>query len=364
MNFIRENILKIVTFIVILVVIIIVFSFVFKGTGSSKANTYAQMEENLKNAAQRYATKNTKVLPKSEKEQSMINTDTLVNAEYIKELYSIDDENVKCSGYVLISKNGDSYTYIPHIKCGKYYETKTIADYIETNEQLATADDGLYKYGEKYVYRGENPKNFLKMGEKLYRIIEITEDNELKLISTTKYQDSFVWDDRYNIEKDRNYGINDYAKSRLKEGLEEVYKSDYFTEGEKSIIIPHSICIGKRYLDDQSIDGKTECATVYPDQKVSLINVSEYMRASLDSNCTNATSESCSNYNYFENISSYLKTITAVADNTYQIYKINYGIADASNASTTVAVYPVVYIDKNTLYAAGDGTEENPYTVR
>ena len=218
-----------------------------------------------------------------------------------------------------------------------------------------------YKYGEKYVYRGENPKNFLKMGEKLYRIIEITEDNELKLISTTKYQDSFVWDDRYNIEKDRNYGINDYAKSRLKEGLEEVYKSDYFTEGEKSIIIPHSICIGKRYLDDQSIDGKTECATVYPDQKVSLINVSEYMRASLDSNCTNATSESCSNYNYFENISSYLKTITAVADNTYQIYKINYGIADASNASTTVAVYPVVYIDKNTLYAAGDGTEENPY---
>ena len=110
------------------------------------------MEENLKNAAQRYATKNTKVLPKSEKEQSKINTDTLVNAEYIKELYSIDDENVKCSGYVLISKNGDSYTYIPHIKCGKYYETKTIADYIETNEQLATADDGLYKYGEKYIY--------------------------------------------------------------------------------------------------------------------------------------------------------------------------------------------------------------------
>ena len=31
----------------------------------------------------------------------------------------------------------------------------------------------------------------------------------------------------------------------------------------------------KRYLDDQSIDGKTECATVYPDQKVSLINVSD-----------------------------------------------------------------------------------------
>ena len=53
MNFIRENIVKIVTFIVILVVMIIVFSFVFKGTGSSKSNTYSQMEENLKVAAEK-----------------------------------------------------------------------------------------------------------------------------------------------------------------------------------------------------------------------------------------------------------------------------------------------------------------------
>ena len=79
MNFIRENIVKIVTFIVILVVMIIVFSFVFKGTGSSKANTYSQMEENLKVAAEKYANKNVKLLPKDEKEQSKINTDTLIN---------------------------------------------------------------------------------------------------------------------------------------------------------------------------------------------------------------------------------------------------------------------------------------------
>ena len=67
MNFIRENIVKIVTFIIILVVVIIVFSFVFKGVGSSKVNTYAQMEENLKVAAEKYANKNTKLLPKDEK---------------------------------------------------------------------------------------------------------------------------------------------------------------------------------------------------------------------------------------------------------------------------------------------------------
>ena len=364
MNFIRENIVKIVTFIVIIVVVILIFAFALRGGGLSKSNTYTQMEENLKIAAQKYANKNIKVLPKSEKEQSKINTDTLVNAEYIKELHSIEDENVKCSGYVLISKSGEKYKYMPYIKCGKYYETKTIAEYIETNEQLATTDDGLYKYGEKFIFRGENPNNFVKIGENLYRIIEITEDNELKLISTKICEDTYSWDDRYNIEKDDNVGINDYSKSRIKDGLNNIYKSEYFNDEERSMIIPHSICIGKRYLDDQNIDGTSECSNVYPDQKVSLINVSEYMRASLDSNCTNSTSESCSNYNYIGNVSPYLMTTTAVADNTYQIYVISYGVAEASDASITGSIYPVVYIDKNTLYAAGDGTEENPYTVR
>ena len=58
MNFIRENILKIVTFVVILVVVIIVFSFVFKGNGSSHSNSYTSIEQNLKNSAIKYANKN------------------------------------------------------------------------------------------------------------------------------------------------------------------------------------------------------------------------------------------------------------------------------------------------------------------
>ena len=85
MNFIRENIVKIITFIVILIVVILICSFLFKGKGMSKASTYTQMEENLKVAAEKYANENTKILPKDEKEQTKVNTDTLINSKYIKE---------------------------------------------------------------------------------------------------------------------------------------------------------------------------------------------------------------------------------------------------------------------------------------
>ena len=86
MGFIRENILKIVTIIVILIVAILVMIFAFGGKNVTKSKSYTQMEENLKTAAKNYLNDNRKLLPKDENEQSKINLDTLVNAKYIKEL--------------------------------------------------------------------------------------------------------------------------------------------------------------------------------------------------------------------------------------------------------------------------------------
>lgn len=363
MNFIRENIVKIIAFIVILVVVIIIFSFVFKENGTSKVNTYSQMEENLKAAAEKYANKNIKLLPKDEKEQSKINTDTLINAKYIKELYSIDDENVKCSGYVLINKDGDNYKYTPYLKCGKYYETTALVDYIKKSETIVTSNDGLYQYNDKLIFRGENPNNFVKIDEGLYRIIEI-EDDRIRLISLDRYKSRVNWDNRYNINEEKYVGINDFGKSRLKDSLEYAFESDFFSDVERSFMVSYDLCIGKRNLDDESIDGTVECSNKYPDMKIGMPYASEYMRGSIDPNCTSTSDLSCTNYNYFDSISSNFDTLTAVADNTYQFYFVDGGVLDVKKASSSFYFYPVIYIDKNALYAGGDGTEENPYTVR
>ena len=363
MNFIRENIVKIITFIVILVVVILICSFLFKGKGMSKASTYTQMEENLKVAAEKYANENTKILPKDEKEQTKVNTDTLINSKYIKEFHSIEDENVKCSGYVLINKNGDNYKYTPYLKCGKYYETTSLVDYIKKNETVVTSDDGLYQYNNKLIFRGENPNNLVKIDEGTYRIIEI-EDDKIRLISTDRYKDRVTWDNRYNINEEKYVGINNFEKSRLKDYLKDAYNSDFFSDVERKFMVSYDLCIGKRNLDDESIDGVVECSNKYPDMKIGMLYASEYMRASIDPNCTSTSDLSCTNYNFFDSISSDFDTLTAVADDTYQFYFVDDGVLDVKKASSNFSFYPVIYIDKNTLYAAGDGTEENPYTVR
>ena len=182
MGFIRENILKIITIIIVLIVAILIMIFAFGNKSTTTAKSYPQMEENLKSATKKYVTDNQKLLPKNENETTKINLDTLVDSKYIKELYSIDDSNVKCNGYVSILKKNSKYKLIPYIKCGKYYETVSISNYIKKND-IVTSGDGLYEVGNKYIFKGENPKNYISIGNRLYRIIEIINygKNTLKL---------------------------------------------------------------------------------------------------------------------------------------------------------------------------------------
>ncbi len=374
MGFIRENILKIVTFVIILVIAIIIFAFLFRGNTANKlsATSYTNMEKMLASAAKNYTNDNKKLLPNSEKETNKINLDTLVNGKYIERLTSLEDTSVECTGYVQITYNNGNYSYIPYLKCGNDYETKTIANYIIDNSEIVTSGDGLYKIGEKYVYRGENPNNYLLLGKRLYRIIDIN-GNDVRLISNSRIEYYTQWDDRYNVERDEYVGINNYSVSRLKEFFEEIYnekkdendfKYEVFSKQEKEKIVSHDICIGKRNLENGEINSYGECQKVEPNQMMSLITVSDVARASIDQNCKSIYDKSCINYNYFSNIGNSIFTLTGVSNNTYEIFYITDGVADVTNSYNTFAPNIVVYINESSNYLSGTGTNEDPYRVR
>ena len=373
MEFIRENIIKIIIFVVVLIVGIFIVAFIFGNNNTSKAATYTNMETKLLNAAKKYANNHPKLLPKEDNESNKINLDTLVNEKYIKDLTAIEDSNISCSGYVDLIYKNKNVVYVPYLKCGKYYKTKTIADYVISNQSVVTSGDGLYKLGTNYVFRGENPNNYLGMGERLYRIVEINDKGEVKLISNKRFNEYLVWDDRYNTEKDDTVGINVYSKSRLKDSLNNVIninstdpKSEYyyFSSQEMEKMIPHDICVGKRPSTYGAISEANECQVVEKDQKLSLITVSEYARASIDSNCRTIFDKSCMNYNYFSQMGDVFRTVTAITDNTYQVFYINDGVAEIARASSSFSSHIIIYIDNLSLYADGDGTYENPYTIR
>ena len=58
----------------------------------------------------------------------------------------------------------------------------------------------------------------------MWRIVKI-ENDQLVLIYNEK-GNRVVWDDRFNTERNRTDGINDYSVSRIYDNLTAIYKND------------------------------------------------------------------------------------------------------------------------------------------
>ena len=54
---------------------------------------------------------------------------------------------------------------------------------IIANEKIVTSGYGLYAVNGNYVYRGELVNNYVKFGKTLWRIVKITSNNNIVLIS-------------------------------------------------------------------------------------------------------------------------------------------------------------------------------------
>lgn len=381
MNFIRDNIIKIIAFLVVAIIVIVVVVSCSNRTpvdqvvGGSK---YVELENRLQNAAIKYVNKNKSLLPKTTEKNTKIMSDTLIKNKYMREMYSIEDGSVKCSGYVDISKTSEEeadYRYTPHIKCGKYYETKSIATYILDNDEVVTEGDGLYQGTESYYYRGENPNNYILLDDYLFRILEVTDDNYLKVISTKSTSYSYIWDNRYNIERNDYSGINIFERSRMKDNLDFVFNNTdekegevYFTPKLRSYVVEHDFCADKRSISDTSFSSKGNCNNSVL-LKIGLINLNEYYRASISSDCKTTSDLSCNNYNYLFNLkgnysSVRFVTLTVPTENSYSYFYINNGELGTQRTNRGSKIYPTFYINDDLLYYSGDGSYDNPYVIR
>ncbi len=388
MNWLRDNIAKILIILGVVVVVFVIIAIVSKPKQKEdivSGTKYGELETKLQNAAINYVEKHKKLLPTSTENTSKITLSTLMSNNYIGKIVAVEDRKTKCSGYVEITKlsnEKNDYRYTPYLNCGEYYSTKTIGNYIidketENGTFTRTADAGLYQSGEDYIFRGENPNNFIMLDQHLYRILKIEGSGSLQLISTSKTGSSYVWDNRYNIDRksiDNSDGINNFLKSRLHDTLVSLYNNTnsqageiYFSDTEKSYIIPHEYCIGKRSLNDSNIYSGTECKETV-ELEVGLISLNEYARVSVDANCKGIYDRSCANYNYLNTLykkTSYVyTTLTASADNTYQYYRVYNNKVDLAKTNSSKQLYPVIYINNKTIYSSGTGTATDPYIIR
>lgn len=350
----------IIGLVILIIIILLIYNAIFGKT------SYKNIEDTVLKAAQKYYSDNSSLLPKSENEEVTTTDSALTAAGYLKNMNELTKKmkNVSCKATVIVSYAGGEYRYTPLLDCGKDYSTKTLSSYISENVNKVYNGSGLYELNGELVYRGENPNNYVKFSDKTWRIVKI-ENGQVVMILDEK-TDKVVWDDRFNTEKDRNDGINDYAVSRIYDTLKGTYEGDsLFNKNSRKLLAVHSLYVGKRYEGDIYNDGSIEKGNYLENQYIGLLPAYDFINASVDNNCNAVSTVSCSNYNYLTHFEYSWWTLTADASNTFKVYRVSSdGVIESTRAASNGYTRPVIYLAKDALYSKGTGTSEDPFIIK
>ena len=370
-NILENKLLKkllifIAVIIVIIITLVVVFSII---RGNDKNYGYKKISDDIISASKRYySSLETKL---SNGEFLVVTDKDLIEKKYLKDYSSDLDEGVVCNGKVIIRNNFGNIMYFPYLDCGTAYKDITLSEYVLNNNKVVTSGDGLYELEGEYVFRGEYVKNNVVFAGKNWVITKINSDGSLRLISTvaatTEDETTWaVWDDRYNVDDDSYIGINDFYKSRIKNTLDTLSSGETFlNNSQKGYVMPQTVCVGKRSIHDSNISYKTECSQVYEKQLFGLPQVNEYLIGSIDPNCNNIDSPSCTNYNYFYNkfYNSSMWTLTYNEGTSYYVFVINKKpYVTYTNKQSNL--YLTINLAPENLYLSGDGSVENPYSIK
>lgn len=348
--------------IIIIIVLIPLLAILLVNIFYNGSNSYSKLETQLVNAAKNYYQEYANQLPLELGKSLTIQSTELTSKGYLKSINKLSPKGTTCQGKVILSNPNGTPHYNAYLDCGEDYQTTTLVNYILNNETIVTDTDGLYKIDNQYIYKGEFPNNYIKFNNKTYRILNIDENNKITIIATSS-NNRYVWDDRYNNDKNQEVGINNYNISRLKTSLTEFLETN-ISENDKSKLEYQNICIGKTNINAQFSQEK-ECATTLTNQLISLATISQFAQASLDSTCQKASNQSCQNYNYLSKFDQDWWTITANELNTYEAFAIEgKGSVTVKKTSSSAYIREVFKLTDNLIYISGNGTKDNPYTFK
>lgn len=353
-----KNLLKKLGIFIGIVIFIFIIIFIFKLISGGRMD-YANIEKRLINAAKSYYKDNPDELPKNSNESVKITAEKLTENNKIKSLSELaKDNNAVCNGEVTVTNNNDLLLYSVSLNCGEYYESKKLNNVIV--EKTVTSGEGLYNINGTYIFRGEKLNNYISFAGLTWRILRINNDGTIRIIETTD-RAPVVWDDRYNSEKQSDTGINDYRLSRIKESIDELYKSEEFSKNDKAYIVNQNLCVGRRNEESQINDGSIECSDIIENQPFGLLQPNEFVLASMDSSCKAPSNPECKNYNYLTYFNRSFWTLTGDSSSTHRVFKASDTVY-TTNANGNAQIRLVVNINSNVNYISGDGTKEKPYT--
>lgn len=361
----KKKLIYILAGIMGLMIVIIIIVAIVSSIGGKKLS-YDKIEDKMQLAAESYFEDNASSLPKEEGKSVTVDSSTLVSGGYLDELSEMVEKGVSCTGKVTVTKNGNRYLYSPILNCGSNHRTKVLTDVVTSNNPIVKSGDGLYIVGEVSKFKGEYVNNYVQIDNYLWRILDIDSEGYMRLIyADSSMEETYVWDDRYNIDRDENVGINNYEVSRIKETMKSLEEgTTYISEESKANLAYRTICIGKRSSENLEMNINEECEVKISNQLFGLPYAVDYLSASTDANCKTIDDESCANYNYLMNSSLSSWTLNGQKENTYKAFSVSRAGYSISTVSNERSLRPTVYLSNNAIYAGGTGTKTDPYIVK
>jgi hypothetical protein len=253
--------------------------------------------------------------------------------------------------------------------------------YLDT---IATGLDEDSPFSSKYYFKGKNPNNFIVFENRCWQIINIAQNNSIKMVyygkpsnndcSTTTDELSEI---NNNVWNDTNE--NDWQTSTIKDQLESWVNSNNiadtisidFTSADSKIEDANWYIGGVRFIsqslstdieqEKNNIISTTVQSPVYSG-KLGLITASDYLKISCQMGAYDST-EVCKNNNFLVRNNSFW-TLTATASGNLNAWAIksNGLLISVETQTPGYLIYPVIYLNGD-INISGKGSINNPYIV-
>ena len=278
------------------------------------------------------------------------------------------------------------------------------ADKLKKN--VVTTGDGLCADTTeegRYIYKGVNPNNYIKLGSDMYRIIAVESDNTLKVIkngsigtkafdeekarystTSTDYCNNTllgcnVWGSKTTMldtngnnvtQMPREVGGTFYNLPDKEASLNTYLNNDWYnslSSNVQNIIVSHMFNVGVTKFDETNLSNTISQEKAYKWKgKVGLMNLSDYVKASTNSACDSvyAYNSSCYNWIYAGPVAkSYSWTIAPYSDsNADYVFGVSSEGLDYGSAYSGDGAAPVLYLSSD-ITLSGKGTEAEPYQI-
>ena len=237
---------------------------------------------------------------------------------------------------------------------------------------VGAADSGLVadaNIENRYVYTGNNPKNYIMYSGKKWRIVSVEPEGTVRLIDYSIDMNE-QWDrtgeDLWNNSSLKAYLTNEYMSTLL--------DSSKLTSGKwNATIIYPSKSSGNLTLTELATQDTEQDLEASIFSQVGMLTVGDYMKATTVNNCKNniLTATGCSSW--LSNYKGWTLNINGEQGNDVEDEEEKINVAyffdtgdkiSQDNTSAVHKVYPIIVLTRNSIINSGDGTESNPYVLR